>query len=107
MPIKKIENELVIFNNHTIAYIIDYMSTGKKNELCLQYDGYHQVNEEAFVATKNNIFNFICTNTYTTAEFEAFLTKHFNKELLEEQTYKYLIRGRYGNKFYNSILEKI
>ena len=54
----------------------------------------------------NDLFMFICKNTYTQSEFADFMINNFNKALLEDQTYKYLIRGRYGNEFYDYLLNK-
>ena len=54
----------------------------------------------------NDLFMFICKNTYTQSEFADFMINNFNKALREDQTYKYLIRGRYGNEFYDYLLNK-
>ena len=54
-----------------------------------------------------DIFNIIAGNKYTKQEIEDLILNELNKEQIEYQTYKYLIRGRFGNEFYNELVTKI
>lgn len=54
-----------------------------------------------------DLFNIITGNEYTKQEIEDIIINEFNNEQIEFQTYKYLIRGRFGNEFYNNLVNKI
>ena len=55
----------------------------------------------------SDIFKIITDNKYTKTEIEEIIIKDCDKEQIECQTYKYLIRGRFGNEFYMTLVNKI